>query len=64
MHAAGIKKGSLKTGVDKPVGKITKSKLREIAKIKMKDMNANDIEAAVSMLAGTAMSMGLEVIEG
>lgn len=64
MKGAEIKKGSSKTGVDKAVGKIKKSKLREIAEIKIKDMNANDIEAAVSMLAGTATSMGLEVIEG
>ncbi len=64
MKAANLKKGSTKTGVDKPVGKITKAQLREIAEIKIKDMNANDIEAAISMLAGTATSMGLEVIEG
>ena len=38
--------------------------LREIAEIKMKDMNANDVEAAVRMLAGSARSMGLTVVEG
>ena len=63
MKAANIKKGSDKTGVER-VGKITKAQLREIADIKIKDMNANDIDAAISMLAGTAISMGLDVIEG
>ena len=63
MKAANVKKGSGKTGLE-VIGKIKKSQLREIAAIKIKDMNANDIEAAVSMLAGTATAMGLEVIEG
>ncbi len=63
MQAAEIKKGSSKTGLE-VVGKITKTKLRAIAEIKIKDMNANDLDAAVSMLAGTATAMGLEVIEG
>ncbi len=63
MKAANVKKGSGKTGLEH-IGKITKSQLLEIAAIKIKDMNANDVEAAASMLAGTATSMGLEVIEG
>ena len=63
MKAANLKKGSGKTGLE-IVGKITKKQLREIAAIKIQDMNANNIEAAVSMLAGTATAMGLEVIEG
>ena len=63
MKAANLKKGSGKTGLE-IVGKITKSQLREIAAMKIQDMNANDIEAAVSMLAGTATAMGLDVIEG
>jgi large subunit ribosomal protein L11 len=62
MKAANVKKGSGKTGLEKSIGKITMAQLREIAAIKIKDMNANDIEAAASMLAGTATSMGLEVI--
>jgi len=44
-------------------GKITKQQLAEIAKQKMKDLNANDIEGAVKQLAGSARSMGLEVVE-
>jgi large subunit ribosomal protein L11 len=43
------------------VGKITRAQLEEVATIKMKDLNANDMEAAVSIIAGTARSMGIEV---
>jgi large subunit ribosomal protein L11 len=43
------------------VGKITKEQIREIAELKMPDLNANDIEAAMSMVAGTARSMGVTV---
>jgi large subunit ribosomal protein L11 len=64
MKAAKIDKGSQTVGKGAPVGKITKSQLREIAEIKMKDMNANDIDGAVRMLAGSARSMGLTVVEG
>jgi large subunit ribosomal protein L11 len=63
MKAANVKKGSGKTGLE-TIGKITKKQLSEVAAVKIKDMNANDIDAAVSMLAGTATAMGLEVIEG
>jgi len=45
----------------KPVGKLSRDKLREIAKIKMKDLNASDLEAATKMVEGTARSMGIEV---
>ena len=45
------------------VGKITKAQVEEIAKLKMPDLNANDVEAACSMIAGTARSMGIEVID-
>lgn len=58
--AAGIPKGSdnpLKT----KVGTISKEKLQELAELKMKDLNANDIDAAMKILAGTARSMGIEV---
>lgn len=58
--AAGIPKGSdnpLKT----KVGTISSDKLRELAELKMKDLNANDIDAAMKILAGTARSMGIEV---
>ena len=46
------------------MGRVTVSQLREIAEIKMKDMNANDVDAAVRMLTGSARSMGLTVVEG
>jgi len=60
--AANLKQGSTEPG-KRSVGSITKAKLREIAEMKIADMNANDIEAAVAMLAGTAVSMGIEVKE-
>jgi large subunit ribosomal protein L11 len=61
--AAKIQSGSGATGKDKPVGKVTMTQIREIAKEKMSDLNANDIEAAARMIRGSAMSMGLEVVE-
>ena len=62
--AAGIEKGATATGKSATVGRVTMSQLREIAEQKMKDMNANDVEGAVRMLAGSARSMGLTVVEG
>ena len=62
--AADITKGSLTPGKGGTVGRVTTSQLREIAAIKMKDMNANDVDGAVRMLAGSARSMGLAVVEG
>jgi large subunit ribosomal protein L11 len=53
-----LDKGSARPHVDK-VGKITRAQLEEIAKIKMKDMNAADLEGAVRTIAGTARSMGV-----
>ncbi len=64
MKAAKIDKGTAAAGKSASVGQVTQSQLREIAAIKMKDMNANDIEGAVRMLAGSARSMGLTVVEG
>jgi len=58
--AAGVEKGSGKPNKEK-VGKINKQKLTEIANLKMKDLNANTLEAAESMVAGTARSMGITV---
>ncbi len=57
---AGVEKGSGKNLVSKS-GKITKAQLREIAERKMEDLNANDIEAAEKIIAGTARSMGIEI---
>ena len=62
--AAKIDKGSPTVGKGAAVGRITTSQLREIAEQKMQDMNANDIDAAIRMLAGSARSMGLTVVEG
>jgi large subunit ribosomal protein L11 len=62
--AAGITKGTTTPGKGAPVGRVTTSQLREIAQTKMVHMNANDIEGAVRMLAGSARSMGLTVVEG
>ena len=62
--AAGINKGTTTPGKGGAVGRVTTTQLREIAAQKMKDMNANDVEAAVKMLAGSARSMGLQVVEG
>ncbi|MBQ1722100.1 MAG: 50S ribosomal protein L11, partial [Lachnospiraceae bacterium] len=47
----------------KKVAKITKAQLQEIAETKMKDLNAASIESAISMIAGTARSMGVEVVD-
>jgi large subunit ribosomal protein L11 len=57
--AAGIDKGSPKPHVDK-VGKVSRSQLEEIAQVKMEDLNANDMNAAVRIIAGSARSMGIE----
>lgn len=62
-QALGIEKGSGEPNRVK-VGKITRSKLREIAEKKMPDLNAASIEAAMRIIEGTARSMGVEVIEG
>lgn len=62
--AAQITKGSNAVGKAAPVGRVTVAQLREIAATKMKDMNANDVDGAVRMLAGSARSMGLTVVEG
>lgn len=59
-RAIGIESGSAKPNKDK-VGKISKSKVKEIAATKMKDLNANTIEAATSMVMGTARSMGITI---
>ena len=59
-RAAGIEKGSGVPNRDK-VGTVTQAQLREIAEVKMEDLNANDVEAAALMVAGTARSMGLIV---
>lgn len=60
---AKIPKGSAATKKEAMVGKVTMSQCTEIAKIKMVDLNANDLKAAAKIIRGTAESMGLEVVE-
>jgi large subunit ribosomal protein L11 len=61
--AAGIAKGSGVPNIEK-VGKVTEAQVEEIAKTKMEDLNASDIEAAKNIIKGTARNMGLEIISG
>ena len=61
-QAAGIEKGSGNARKEK-VGSITKDQLRKIAEKKMPDLNANDVEAAMNIIAGTARNMGVTVEE-
>ena len=58
--ALGIEKGAKVPNKEK-VGKLTKAQLREIAEKKMPDLNANDVEAAMKIIAGTAKNMGVEI---
>lgn len=60
--AAGIEKGSGKPNTSK-VGKITKAQLKEIAEKKMVDLNANDVEAAMKIIAGSARSAGITIAD-
>ncbi|TWT05745.1 50S ribosomal protein L11 [Reyranella sp. CPCC 100927] len=62
MKAAGIEKGAKTVGTQ-IVGKVTVKQLEEIAKEKMPDLNCGTVEAAVSMLKGSARSMGVQVVE-
>jgi len=60
MKALGLKKGSSVPNKDK-VGKVGRKQLEEIAEVKMPDLSANDMDAAVKIIAGTAKSMGIDV---
>jgi large subunit ribosomal protein L11 len=60
--AAKVNKGAPAPGRAK-IGRVTQAQLREIAEVKMKDLNANDIEQAMKIVAGSARSMGIEVQE-
>jgi large subunit ribosomal protein L11 len=62
LQAAGIEKGSGEPNKIKK-GKVTQAQLREIAEIKLKDMNAFDVDQAMRSIAGTARSMGLDVVD-
>ena len=61
--AANIKSGSKEPG-KASAGRIKRSQLQQIAETKMKDLNANDIEAATKIIEGSARAMGLDVVEG
>jgi large subunit ribosomal protein L11 len=60
-QAAGVEKGSGEPNREK-VGRVTQDQLRRIAEQKMVDLNANDVDAAMKILSGTARSMGVEVV--
>ena len=62
-RAAKIEKGSGDPSRVK-VGQVTKAQVKEIAQLKLPDLNANDVDAAIKIVAGTARSMGLDVVEG
>lgn len=62
LKAAGIKKGSANAKTTK-VGKISKEDLKKIAEYKMPDLNCNDVEAAMKIVAGSARNMGIEIDE-
>lgn len=61
LKEAGIQKGSGEPN-KKKVGKVTHAQVRKVAELKMPDLNANDIEAAIAIVEGSARSMGLEVV--
>ncbi|GAB4505775.1 MAG: 50S ribosomal protein L11 [Anaerolineales bacterium] len=60
--AAGVEKGSAVPNKDK-VGKVTRAQIKEIAELKMKDLNAIDLEGAMKQIAGTARSMGITIVD-
>jgi large subunit ribosomal protein L11 len=60
--AAGVDKGSAQSPRTK-VGKVTRAQVREIAELKMKDLNAIDLEGAMRQIEGTALNMGIEVVD-
>ena len=60
MKAAGLEKGSGEPNTNK-VGTVTRDQVKEIAELKMPDLNASDVESAMRMIEGTARSMGIVV---
>jgi len=62
LKAAGLEKGSSVPNKDK-VGKVTRAQVVDIAKQKMNDLNAQDMDNAVNIIAGTARSMGIEIVD-
>ena len=63
IKAAKLEKGSGNVGHEDPVGKVTRAQVKEIAQMKLKDLNARDIEHACRIIEGTARSSGIQVID-
>jgi large subunit ribosomal protein L11 len=63
IKAAKIEKGSGNVGHEDAVGKVTRAQVEEIAKMKLKDLNARDLEHACRIIAGTARSAGIQVVD-
>lgn len=61
-RAAGVQGGSATPNKTK-IGKVTRAQIREIAELKMPDLNANNVEAAIQIIAGTARSMGITIVD-
>jgi large subunit ribosomal protein L11 len=61
--AAGLVKGSGRPGADGPVAKLDRDRVREIARTKLPDLNTTDLDAAERIVAGTARSMGIELVD-
>ena len=61
--AAGLAKGSGRPGADGPVAKLGRDRVREIARTKLPDLNTDDLDAAERIVAGTARSMGIELVD-
>lgn len=62
-RAAGLPKGGGRPGADAPVAKLDRDRLRELARAKLPDLNTTDLDAAERIVAGTARSMGIEVVD-
>jgi large subunit ribosomal protein L11 len=63
-RAAGLARGGGRPGADAPVAKLERARLREVARAKLPDLNTDDLDAAERIVAGTARSMGIEVVDG
>jgi large subunit ribosomal protein L11 len=62
-RAAGLPRGGGRPGADPPIAKLGRDQLREIARTKLPDLNTDDLDAAERIVAGTARSMGIEVVD-
>ena len=62
IKASGVEKGASNAKTDR-VGKVTKAQVKDIAAQKLKDLNTDDVEVAMKIIAGTARSMGIEIVD-